>query len=153
MRTQNLLVWAQEKNLLTPPPWYYVGRTYLPIDAISFFTKQVKIKQKSTHRYTVLRAPQGKKGHHRAPQEWNLRHITTTAAMRGIQSDEHINILMKYVIYYPMTLLVMGEVHHQRLCVGRATPTTQEGTTHTHQPSSLLLWVLWYGEEETKVWM
>ena len=45
-----------------------------------------------------------KKGHH---QEWTLQHNNIVAAM--------------------MTLLVMGEVPHQRLVVGKATTTTQQG--------------------------
>jgi len=85
---------------------------YLLVDAISFFTKQVKKKQKRE-------AQQG------TTKSGTCTHITTMAAMRGIGSDVHINIQMKCVIYIPMTLLVMGEVPHQRLYVCKATTTTQ----------------------------
>ena len=47
----------------------------------------------------------------RAPQEWNLRHHCTVHAVRGIVSGGEVNILIKCVIYTPMTLLVTGLVH------------------------------------------
>ncbi len=118
---------AQEGNLLTPPRQYYVGRVYLLVDAVSSLAKQVKKRTKKEGNARVKPAVTSKKGHH---QEWTLRHNNIVAAMRGIGSDVHINIQMKCVIYIPMTLLVMGEVPHQRLYVGKATTTTQQGTTH-----------------------